>query len=64
MLLVFEGVKMGAGISLNGHFIANVSDQFLRVKFPVRSLLQENNTLDVVFDQSIATHGRFMVRVA
>ena len=23
------GVKMGAGILLNGHFIANVTDQFL-----------------------------------
>ena len=44
----------------NGHFIANVTDQFLRYKFPVGPILQANNTLEVAFDRSIGTHGRFM----
>lgn len=75
VLLVFEGIKMGASIVLNGHLLGNVTDQFLRVSYPVQSLLLRNgggggggggtdvapeNVLEVVFDRSIGTHGRFM----
>jgi hypothetical protein len=60
VLLVLEGVKMGAAISLNGELLGNITDQFLRTSYPVAALLKPTNTLEVVFDQSIYTHGRFM----
>ena len=30
VLLVLDGVKMGAMIALNGHFLGNATDQFIR----------------------------------
>lgn len=61
VLLVFEGVKMGASISLNGHVLGNITDQFLRVSYPVASFLHaDDNELKVVFDRNIGTHARFM----
>jgi hypothetical protein len=60
VLLVFEGIKMGATLSLNGHLLGNITDQFLRYTYPVSALLKASNTLEVVFDRSIDTHGRFM----
>ena len=71
-LLVFEGVKMGAAVSLNGHALTepiegpagNITDQFLRYTYEVGSLLRASNTLSVVFDQDIDTNARFMVRIA
>jgi beta-galactosidase/beta-glucuronidase len=60
-LLVFDGVKMGARIMLNGKQIATVNDQFMRYVFPMeKSVLQANNMLDVVFDPAIDCAGRWM----
>lgn len=61
VLLVFEGVKMGARISLNEHVLGNSTDQFLRLKFSVGDLLKPAaNMLKVEFLRQIPTHGRFM----
>jgi hypothetical protein len=61
-LLVFDGIKMGARIFLNGNFLFNASDQHRRYVFPVSSLLRPNaNQLTVSFDSSIdMSAGRFM----
>lgn len=61
-LLVFDGVKMGAEIFLNGESLGVVNDQFLRYNFSVQSLLIASNTLQVTFpnNYSIDTSGRFM----
>ena len=43
-LLVFEGVKMGASVVLNGVVLGNTTDQFVRYSFPVpTSLLQTDD---------------------
>ena len=34
-LLVLDGVRMGAMVSLNGQFLGNASNQFLRYTFPL-----------------------------
>lgn len=34
-VLVFDGIKMGAHIMLNGKLIGNATDQFLRYEFPL-----------------------------
>lgn len=54
-LLVFDGIRMGAVVELNGHFLGNVTDQFLRYEFPVSSLLKagENNLVTVTFDRAL-----------
>ena len=65
---MFDGVKMGAAVSLNGHALTtpidapegNITDQFLRYAFPVAKLLRASNRLEVVFDMSIGTDARFM----
>ena len=66
-LLVFDGIKMGARISLNGKYIGTANDQFLRYSFPVDSaalLTSEKagaaQTLSVTFDTSIDCGGRWM----
>jgi beta-mannosidase len=54
VLLVFDGIKMGADIYLNNHLVNTTSDQFLRYSFPVKSLLSiHGNTLSVVFRTSV-----------
>ena len=63
-LLVFEGVRMGAMISLNGKFLGNATDQFLRYIFPVGPLLKpagEANELSVTFgaELGIDCEGRW-----
>jgi beta-mannosidase len=63
-LLVFEGIRMGAMISLNGHQLGNASDQFLRYTFPVGPLLKpagQPNQLSVVFgaELGIDCQGRW-----
>lgn len=61
--LVVEGIKMGAAIYVNGFNIGNVTDQFLRYIFPISThVLNKGKTqsLSVIFDPSIDTHGRFM----
>jgi hypothetical protein len=63
VLLVFDGIRMGAIITLNGHVLGNATDQFLRYTFPVGSLLTQDgstlNVLEVTFDKTIACGGRF-----
>lgn len=62
VLLVFDGIKMGATISLNGQFLGNATNQFVRYTFPVGSLLKDgaDNVLSVVFHHEIRTEGRYM----
>ena len=60
VLLVFDGVKMGARVVLNGAPLGTVEDQFLRYTFEVSSALGAENTLEVIFDQDIDVKGRFM----
>jgi beta-mannosidase len=67
--LVFDGVKMGATVSLNGVVLGTVTDQFLRYNFTITDLLLRdgasgghgsgNNTLAVAFDGTL-TGGRYM----
>jgi hypothetical protein len=68
-LLVFDGIRMGAMIHLNGHHLGNATDQFLRYTFPVGcAVLQcsatsaaasatatalRNNTLTVTFGAAL-----------
>ena len=60
-LLVFDGIKMGADIILDGKTIGNTTDQFLRYIFPVTlSSTQAPHTLEVVFDPKIDCGGRWM----
>ena len=61
-LLVFEGIKMGAKVWLNGHHLGNASDQHRRYVFHVAPLLRPaGNQLTVSFDPSIdMSAGRFM----
>ena len=67
MLLVFDGVKMGAKIALNGKELGEVNDQFLRYAFPldVADLVSTADSgatheLTVAFDTSIDCGGRWM----
>jgi beta-mannosidase len=63
-LMVFDGIRMGAMISLNGHALGNASDQFLRYVFPVGKLLKpsgQQNELTVTFgaELGINCEGRW-----
>ena len=63
LLLVFDGIKMGAEITLNGQKLGVATDQFTRYRYDVTSLLKvpgENNTLELAFSNAIDTAGRFM----
>lgn len=57
VLLVLDGIKMAADLSLNGFSLGFTNDQFLRYVFPVKSLLSpsssNNNSLTVSFTPSI-----------
>jgi hypothetical protein len=75
-VLVLEGVKMGASVVVNGVFLGNVTDQFLRYTFILnssmlangshestsirRELASSHHQLSISFDPSINTDGRFM----
>ena len=61
ILLVFDGIKMGARIALDGHLLGTASDQFLRYVFDVTKILSEEttHTLSVAFDPAIHVDGRF-----
>eukprot|EP00038_Savillea_parva_P004143 m.134586 g.134586 ORF g.134586 m.134586 type:complete len:1103 (-) comp11390_c0_seq3:144-3452(-) len=64
-LLVFDGVKMGATVRVNGHVVGVVSDQFLRYIFPLDATILKSgpnaNTLQVSFGVGdVAEQGRFM----
>lgn len=62
--LVFDGVKMAANISLNGHSLGMATNQFVRYVYDVTALLRPNttNTLVLAFDYKMdyLTKGRFM----
>ena len=67
MLLVFDGVKMSATISLNGAVIGHTTNQFLRYTFSLAAAaaagarLGADNTLAVAFDAADqTTEGRWM----
>ena len=62
-VLVLDGVKMGAEISLNGHRLGVATDQFLRYQFPLpAAALAEaaggQHELRVSFNSSINCGGR------
>eukprot|EP00980_Cylindrotheca_fusiformis_P005569 scaffold1183_cov114-Cylindrotheca_fusiformis.AAC.2 len=59
-LLVLDGIKMGARILWNNEEIGTTTDQFLRYQFPVILPSTNKNTLQVQFDSTILTDGRFM----
>lgn len=75
-VLVLEGVKMGASVAVNGVFLGNVTDQFLRYSFVLnssmlahashestsirRELAASRHQLSISFDPLIHTDGRFM----
>lgn len=60
-LLVFDGIKMGANITLNGQPVGTAVDQFLRYQFDVTKLLKSGtNELSVTFDFEIDVGGRYM----
>lgn len=67
LLLVFDGIKMGAKILVNGHQVGEAVDQFVRYSFnllvPEYGLSygsEAPNILEVTFDPSINVGGRFM----
>jgi hypothetical protein len=62
-MLVFDGVKMGADIKVNGVLLGTAADQFLRYSFTLNtSVLGVTNkhTLELVFDPTISCGGRWM----
>jgi beta-mannosidase len=60
-LLVFDGLKMGAKIYLNGQLVGTATNQFVRYVFLASHLLKPtNNTLEIVFARTINTYGRYM----
>ena len=62
-MVVFDGVKMGATISVNGQTIGVTTDQFLRYSFEVNASVLgggTSHTLEVAFDPTIACGGRWM----
>ena len=62
IFLVFDGIKMGATIELDGHAVGVATDQWLRYSFPISALLSPatSHELSVTFDNAIDTHGRYM----
>jgi hypothetical protein len=65
LLLVFDGVKMGATLRVNGQVVGVLRDQFLRYSFELTTGLQAgvgSNLLEVTFGiEDVAEDGRFMV---
>ena len=61
--LVFEGIKMGATVSVNGHHVGNATNQFLRYRFPLPTNVLRGdalNVLEVRFTRGMELDGRFM----
>lgn len=59
--IVFDGIKMGAHISINGVIRETATDQFLRYIVPLkRSDLNRTIQLEIIFDDKINENGRFM----
>ena len=63
-LLVFDGIKMGANIYVNGKLVGAAMDQFLRYKFEIGGSsgfgVEGSNDLVVSFDPALTVDGRFM----
>ncbi len=61
-MLVFDSIKMGALVYVDGTLLGTVQDQFLRYTFPLAGKLASGpqHNVSVVFDHSIDTQGRFM----
>ena len=63
LLLVLESVKMGATVSFNGAPLGNVTNQFARAVFALDAAAVRAgagaNRVDVAFDATVPTHGRF-----
>lgn len=62
-LLVFDGVKMGSQVLLDGKPVGKTTDQFLRYVFPVTHAVAppgSRHTLEVVLDPAIDCNGRWM----
>lgn len=71
-LLVFDGIKMGARISLNGHALGEVYNQFRRYEYSLNASVLAGSTqtsvtgaevhhLQVTFDKAVVMEGnRFM----
>ena len=63
LLLVLDSVKMGATVRLNGARLGMTTDQFLRYEFDITDIIKSSgsaNILELAFDPSISTAGRFM----
>ena len=67
MLLVLDGVKMGAKVMMNGKELGEVNDQFLRYTFPLDAAELVSTAesgaaheVTVAFDTSIDCGGRWM----
>ena len=66
LLIVFEGIKMGATVSFNQHILGNATNQHRRWVWPVDPALLStaspdgSHVVEVAFDSSIATEGRYM----
>jgi len=65
--LVFDGIKMGATIKLDGATLGVAADQFLRYEFDITAAAAAaaaagaaSHTLEVVFEPKIDVGGRFM----
>jgi hypothetical protein len=61
-MLVFDSIKMGARVYVDGTLLGTAADQFLRYTFPLAGKLGAGpqHNVSVVFDHSIDTQGRFM----
>lgn len=59
-VLVFDGVKMGATVSLNGEKLGQMTDQFLRYVFEMTGTKPRGNKLEVTFPgASMTCEGRW-----
>ena len=71
-LLILEGIKMGATVSLNGMTLGVIRNQFVRTVLPLppellhrhisssSKITGSSNRLAITFDPEIDAHGRFM----
>jgi beta-mannosidase len=64
LVLVFDGIKMGARVSLNSVLLGTVTNQFVRSVFPLPpSALApagQPNLVTVAFDPTLSLAGRYM----
>lgn len=63
---MFDGIKMGATVLVNGVTLGTVTDQFLRTEFPLSAsgvVLRAGvgaNAIQVVFNTTTCVDGRYM----